>query len=194
MSKEINILARADASDGIGVGHFIRLKSIISEAPANYKFLLVCAFECTRFAEKIFSGLHNVEVHPISSNLAVDHLPSSSDEICKDAHLVKTIMQRKNFDAILIDHYKIDQDWLFALEPEQPTVKINDVFDNACMANVQLCPIMNISGNNTEEQRRASRLDLIGPKYIPVSIPWRRLRRRRTLDVCDLKINISLAL
>ena len=39
----------------------IRLKSIISEAPANYKFLLVCAFDAL-VLQKNFSGLHNVEV------------------------------------------------------------------------------------------------------------------------------------
>ncbi len=191
MPKNSKVLLRVDGNARIGVGHLFRIKALISDAPKNIEFIIACSIANKKYVEILFKDIEKLEIYAIPTKLGANHSPISSDCIIEDSEEVQKILCNFDVKTVIIDHYQINEIWWENFQAKYTVIKINDVFDAFCTAEIQFCPILQ---TYHDDNQYLSRLDIVGPEYILISESWRNLRNSNKIISDNKILNFSFGL
>ena len=120
---EVNIAIRTDASSVIGSGHLMRCLAIADELKnRGAGVLFITASEEQKWIDLIrgrgfscetIEPAHATGVSPTDSGRSETHTRSQHYVVdwCKDSSKTREIIQSKEIDWLIVDHYGLDWQW-----------------------------------------------------------------------------------
>ena len=202
LGKSMTIVFRVDASLKIGIGHVMRclaLAQVLKKNSINVEF--ICRLHEGNLVDRIrLSGFHVHELvvyHEVVEDHKLVHSHWLGSAQRQDAEDCINIIEKKNINWLIVDHYAIDEEWQNTLKPHcQKIMVIDDLSDRKHHCDILL--------DQTFGRLKKDYLGLVpkncqlllGSKYAllrPEFAKWRKfsLDRRRKLEFKNLIISMG---